>query len=175
MDDDNQSLARDPILGLALVLGENRVVPFVPTRKELIPRILDELQLGRDDIFYDLGCGDGRVAIYAAKHYGVKKAVCVEIDENLAREALVESIRQGIGDRVSVINADFREIKVHDATAIYLYLLPVINEVLREKFESEIENGARIAALDFPIPGWVPVKTIELDMDIHRVLYIYKI
>ncbi len=163
----------DPILGLALVLGDRKIVPYVPTRDELIPRILDELALGSDDVFYDIGCGDGRVAVYAAVHYGVKKSICIEIDKHLAEEALKRSILEGVADRVSVINADFTEVDVSDATAVYLYLLTSVNDLLRPKLEEELEPGTRVAALDFPVPGWRPSKVVGLDKYSNKTLYLY--
>ena len=165
----------DPILGLALVLGDRKIVPYVPTRDRLIPRILDELALGPDDVFYDIGCGDGRIAVYAALHYDVRKSICIEIDKYLAEEALKRSILEGVAERVSVINADFKEINVSDATAVYMYLLTSVNELLRPKLEQELEPGTRVAALDFPVPGWRPSKVVGLDKYSNKTLYLYMI
>jgi SAM-dependent methyltransferase len=145
---------------LAITLGTRQLVPFVPVRESVIPFVLDQLRLGPDDIFYDLGCGDGRVAVYAAKHYNVKKSVCVEINRHLVKEALIRSVREGVTDRVSVIHADFFEVNISDATAVYMYLLSSINEALAPKLESELEEGSRVVTLDFPIPGWKPSKIV---------------
>ncbi len=164
---------KDPILGLALVLGDRKIVPYVPTREELIPRILDELDLGPDDVFYDIGCGDGRVAVYAAKYYGVRKSICIEIDKYLVEEALKRSILEGVADRVSVINADFNEVNVSDATAVYLYLLTSVNDLLKPKLEKELRPGTRVAALDFPVPGWRPFKKVGIDEYSDKTLYLY--
>ena len=164
--------AEDWIAKLALVLGSRQIVPFVPVRMSLIPVILDTLGLGPDDVFYDLGCGDGRVAVYAAKYYGVRRSVCVEINESLALEALERAVREGVGDRVSVINADFMEVRIDDATAVYMYLLSSINEALRPKLESELRPGTRVATLDFPVPGWEPVRVVGEDGR-QRAIYLY--
>ncbi len=157
---------------LAIALGSRQIVPYVPVRKEVIPLILDVLELGPDDVFYDLGCGDGRVAIYAAKHYGVKKSVCVEINENIATQALVNAVKEGVAERVHVINDDFMNVNISDATAIYIYLLSSVNEALKPKFLSELRPGTRIASLDFPIPGWNPVK-IAGENGWQKTIYLY--
>ncbi len=162
----------DMLLQLALILGSNQIVPFVPTREEIIPFILDELGVGPDDVFYDLGCGDGRVAVYAAKHYDVKRSVCVEVDRRLATEALIRATREGVGDRVLVVNADFREVHLWDATVVYMYLLSSVNEALKPKLEQELSEGTRVGTLDFPIPGWKPKRVIGRS-GWQKTLYIY--
>ncbi|MCE4625962.1 MAG: methyltransferase domain-containing protein [Desulfurococcales archaeon] len=175
--DDTERLlqkAQEWILRLALVLGSRQIVPFVPVRYEVIPTILDSLELGPDDVFYDLGCGDGRVVVYAAKYYGVRRSVCVEINRDLAMEALERAAREGVADRVVVLNADFMEIDVSDATAVYMYLLSSINEALAPKLEVELSPGSRVATLDFPIPNWIPVKVIGKS-GWQKTVYIYVI
>jgi 16S rRNA A1518/A1519 N6-dimethyltransferase RsmA/KsgA/DIM1 with predicted DNA glycosylase/AP lyase activity len=169
-----QQVERDWLLQLAILLGTNQVVPFVPVRYKVIPVILDALNLGSDDVFYDLGCGDGRVAVYAAKHYNVRKSVCIEIDRRLAEQALVNAIKEGVGDRVMVLNADFREIYIGDATAVYMYLLSSVNEALKPKLEGELSEGTRIATLDFPILGWKPYKVIGHG-GWQKTIYVYVI
>jgi len=162
----------DMLLQLALVLGSRQIVPYVPTREEVIPFILDSLEVGSDDVFYDLGCGDGRVAIYAAKHYGVRRSVCVEVNKSLAEQALVNAVREGVGDRVLVVNADFREVHLWDATVVYMYLLSSVNEALKPKLRRELPRGARVGTLDFPIPGWRPVRVVG-ESGWQKTLYIY--
>ena len=166
--------AEEWITRLALALGSRQIVPFVPVRERLIPVILDLLQLGPDDVFYDLGCGDGRVAVYAAKHYGVRRSVCVEVNTSLAMEALERAAREGVAERVWVINADFMEVDISDATAVYLYLISSVNEALRPKMEKELRPGARVASLDFPVPGWRPVQ-VWGDSGWQRRVYLYVI
>jgi len=159
---------------LAVVLGSRQIVPFVPVRESLIPLILDALELGPDDVFYDLGCGDGRVAVAAARDYNVKRSVCVEINEHLALEALERAVREGVGERVSVIRADFLEVDISDATAVYMYLLTSVNEILKPKLESELRPGARVASLDFPVPGWEPDRIMG-EPGWQRTVYLYRI
>jgi SAM-dependent methyltransferase len=157
---------------LALALGSKQIVPYVPVREQFIPIILDVLELGPDDIFYDLGCGDGRVAVYAAKYYNVRKSVCIEINRDLAMEALIRATREGVGERVIILNTDFMKVDISDATAVYMYLLSSVNEILRPKLEKELKPGVRVASLDFPIPGWKPVRVVG-ESGWQKTIYLY--
>lgn len=157
---------------IALALGGSQLVPYVGTRWELIPRILELLDLGRGDVFYDLGCGDGRVAIAAAKYYPIERSVCVEVNRSLAAQAVENSIREGVSERVLVLNTDMRRVGLWDASAIYMYLLTSVNELLKPKLERELRHGARIVTLDFPIPGWEPVKVVG-ESGWQKTLYLY--
>jgi len=154
---------RDPTPWIDLVavaLGDGAAAPFVPTGEEAIRRVLDALELGPDDVFYDLGCGDGRVAVEAAASYGVRRSVCVEIRPELAAEAVERARAAGVEDRVLVLNTSFFDVGLWDATAVYMYLLTSINEALRPKLERELRPGARVATLDFEVPGWTPARVI---------------
>ncbi|MCE4628282.1 MAG: methyltransferase domain-containing protein [Desulfurococcales archaeon] len=165
--------AEEWLARMALALGSRQIVPFVPVREEIIPFILDALELGPDDVFYDLGCGDGRVAVAAARDYGVRKSVCVEINESLAMAALERAALEGVAEKVVVLNADFMSVSIDDATAVYLYLLSSVNEALRPKLELELRPGARVASLDFPVPGWEPNRVIG-EPGWQRVIYLYR-
>lgn len=157
---------------IALAFGGDQIVPFVATRWEIIPRILELLDLKRGEVFYDIGCGDGRIAIAAAKYYPIKRAVCVEVNRSLAAQAVENSIKEGVQDRVLVLNTDFRKVGLWDADAVYMYLLTSVNEYLRPKLERELRPGARVVALDFPIPGWEPVRVVG-EPGWQNTLYLY--
>jgi len=157
---------------VSIVFGGSQIVPYVPTRKEIIPLILETLDLKPGEIFYDLGCGDGRVAIEAAKQYPIKRAVCVEINPTLAAEAIINAKKEGVSNKVLVLNTDMRKVGLWDADAIYMYLLTSINELLKPKLEKELKPGARIATLDFQIPGWKPAKIIG-SPGWQKTIYLY--
>ncbi len=131
-------------------------VPWVPTRDHVINRVFRIARLGKNDIFYDLGCGDGRVAIEAAKRYEVK-AVCIEIRRDLVEKARKRVREEGVEDLVKIIHGNFFEIPLHEATVVYMYLLTSVNNMLKPKLRRELRVGARIITLDFEIPGWKPV------------------
>ncbi|MCE4604289.1 MAG: class I SAM-dependent methyltransferase [Aeropyrum sp.] len=158
---------------IALSLGSNPLVPYVPTRPELIPKILELLELKEGDVFYDLGCGDGRVVIEAAKRYPLKKAVCVETREDLIKEARRKAEDNSVSEIIEFVNNDFFKVDISEATAVYMYLLTSVNESLRPKLGRELKEGARIVTLDFPIPGWKPVRVETATSGWQRSLYLY--
>ncbi|MCE4611727.1 MAG: methyltransferase domain-containing protein [Desulfurococcales archaeon] len=158
-----------------MTLGGNPLVPFVPTRNEVLPVVFKLLNLNDGDIFYDLGCGDGRVVVEAAKRFPVRKAVCIELRRELAEEARRRAKREGVDNRVYVVEADFFKVNLSEATAIYMYLLTSVNEALKPKLKRELRPGTRIVTLDFPIPGWEPVKTMQTEGAWQKTLYLYVI
>ena len=136
-------------------------VPWVPTRDELLEYIVKLARLKKDDVFYDLGCGDGRVVIRAVKE-GIKKGVCVEINSSLIERAKEAAQREGVYDKIEFLNEDFFKVPLSDATVVYMYLLTSVNRALKPKLESELRNGTRVVTLDFEIPGWKPVQVVEI-------------
>ena len=167
-------MERDWLELVAVALGGRASVPFVPTRESVIPLILEALELREGEVFYDLGCGDGRVAVEAAKRYPIKRAVCVEIREDLAAQAVERAQAEGVADRVLVLNTDFFQVGLWDADAVYMYLLTSINEMLRPKLERELRPGARVVTLDFEIPGWRPERILG-GSGWQRTIYVYRI
>lgn len=160
---------------IALVFGSNPSVPYVPTRRETLEAILSSIHLTREDIFYDLGCGDGRVVVEVAKRFPVKKAVCIEARRDLVEEARKNALEAGVADRVVIIHGDFFKVPIRDATVVYMYLLTSVNEALKPKLERELREGARVISLDFQIPGWKPVEILGEKAGWQRTLYIYVI
>ncbi len=152
--------------------GRQQAAPYVPTRDEVIPEVIRLLGLGPGDVFYDLGCGDGRVAVEVAKRTPVRLSVCVEIRRDLAEEAILRAIREGVDDRVLVLNTDFFQVGLWDADAVYMYLLTSVNELLRPKLERELRPGARVVTLDFEIPGWKPRRIVGKP-GWQKTLYLY--
>ncbi len=148
------------VLALVSYYYEGARVPWVPTRDELLDYIMKLARVGEGDVFYDLGCGDGRVAIRAAKEGA--KAVCIEINPTLIEKAKENAKNENVYDRVVFINEDFFKVPIGDATVVYMYLLTSVNRALRPKLESELRDGTRIVTLDFEIPGWRPVQVVEI-------------
>ena len=131
-------------------------VPWIPTRDDVIDRVLSLANFNDKDLFCDLGCGDGRVVIRAAREYNVK-CLCIEKREDLVKKAIINVKRSGVEDLVKVIHADFFDVSLRDATVVYMYLLTSVNRLLRPKLERELKLGTRIITLDFEIPGWTPI------------------
>ncbi|MET1101000.1 MAG: methyltransferase domain-containing protein [Pyrodictiaceae archaeon] len=162
----------DSFFSFALSITGNLEVPWVPTRRELIAHILRIAGVKKGLVFYDLGCGDGRVVIEAAKRGA--KGVCVEIRSDLIREAIRKSIEAGVRDKIEFINADFMLVDLNPADVIYMYLLTRVNAKLRPKLEKELRPGTRVVTLDFEIPGWKPIYVEKhFTNGMERKIYLY--
>jgi tRNA A58 N-methylase Trm61 len=129
---------------IATVFGGNPSVPFVPTCKETLDLVLSAMGLTKGDVLYDLGCGDGRVIVEAARRYPIRKAVCIELRRELAEEARSNALKAGVADKVVVINDDFFRVPISDATVVYMYLLTSVNETLKPKLKKELRPSTRM-------------------------------
>ena len=101
--------------------------------------------VGKADVLYDLGSGDGRIPITAARKHGVKRAVGIDINPDRIQEAEANRRKAGVGNRVRFVNADLFETSIEDATVVTLYLLPSLNLKLLPKMLAELKPGTRIA------------------------------
>ena len=131
------------------------IAPFVQTPLEVAKKMLDLSQIRTGEVLYDLGCGDGRLIILAAKEIGAK-ATGVELREDLIERARTEIKRLNLEDKVNVILGNFFDIAISDADVVTLYLTSSANERLRPKLEAELKPGARVVSHDFKVPGWKP-------------------
>jgi len=150
------------------------LAPFVPTPPEVVARMLEVAAIGPEDIVYDLGCGDGRTVIAAAKTRGAR-GVGIELDTALVEQCRAAAKREGVGGLVRFLRMDAAKARLTDATALVLYLLPESLEALAPLFERDLRPGARIVSHDYKIPGWdgrivrTEVLPAEGDRD-HRVI-----
>ena len=127
-------------------------VNFVPTPMPAVDAMLEIAQVGRDDVLYDLGSGDGRIVLAAAQKYGAR-AVGVEIDPALVAESRRTATERGVADRVTFIEGDLFEVDLSPATVVTLYLSSRINERLVPKLRRELRPGTRVVSHDFDIRG----------------------
>ena len=139
-------------------------VPFVPTPPEVVDRMLEMAQVKSDDVIYDLGSGDGRIIIQAAKRYGVK-GVGIEIDADLVQKARDNAFKEKVEDLVEFRMQDALTVDVSPATVVTLYMLPEFNAKLRPIFDKELKPGSRVVSHDFAIQGWVPDKVERIKGD----------
>ena len=146
------------------------LAPYVPSEPYVVKRMLEMAQVGPEDIVFDLGCGDGRILISAVKDFGVKKAVGYEMQRDLYKQALKDVKKQGLANRIKVINGNLLEADITQATVITLYLTTSGNERLRPKLESEVKIGTRIVSHDFSISGWRP--SVKDEFHSHSI-YLY--
>jgi len=129
------------------------LAPWVPTPPEVIVKMCELAEIDKDDVVYDIGCGDGRMVIYAAKAFGAK-GVGIDIDPERIKESKASAKRAGVENLVTFKVADATKVDITGATALLLYLLPESNELLRPKFEKELKPGTLIATHNYMIPGW---------------------
>jgi hypothetical protein len=134
---------------------ENAVdlAPWVPTPPEVIVKMCDLAEVDKDDIVYDIGCGDGRMVIYAAKAFGAR-GVGVDIDPERIKESKASAKRAGVEKLVAFKLADATKVDISEATVLLLYLLPESNELLRPKFDQELRPGTPVVTHNYMIPGW---------------------
>ncbi|MEM0453911.1 MAG: methyltransferase domain-containing protein [Sulfolobales archaeon] len=152
--------------------GGASLAPWVPTRDELLPYIMSLAKVRSGDVFYDLGCGDGRIVIEAALHGA--KGVCVEVNKELISRAEERARKLGVFDKIAFINDDFFHVSLNDATVIYMYLLTSVNKMLKPKLSREIKIGTRVVTLDFEIPGWRPIHVVRVSLGYREAtLYLY--
>jgi len=138
--------------------------------------MLAELKAG--EVFFDLGAGDGRTVIMAAKDFGAR-AVGVELREDLVKKALGSIYEQGLQARVTIVNGDMFTVDLTSADVVFLYLTTSANEKVKPKLESELKSGVRVVSHDYEIVGWRPVKVLNfcenqtLGYPSHTI-YLYK-
>lgn len=157
-------------------------IPFVPTPIEVVDRMLELAEVKNTDIIYDLGSGDGRIVIRAAKKYGAR-GVGIEMDPTLIDKARKSAQAEGVSHLVEFRVEDALKTDISPATVVTLYMLPWFNEAMKPNFRKYLKPGARIVAHDFGIEGWTPAKIEKLPEIEHRsggyqhqhVLYLWKI
>ena len=147
-------------------LGQSRAEPdviYVPTPQAVVDAMLDVAKVTASDVVYDLGSGDGRIVITAAKKYGAR-GVGIEIDPALVKKATDNAAAAGVSNRVRFIKQDLFTANISDATVVTLYLLQSINERLRPKLVRELKPGTRVVSHMFNMgPEWPAEKTLEVE------------
>jgi SAM-dependent methyltransferase len=130
-------------------------VIYVPTSPEVVDAMLKLANVNKDDVVYDLGCGDGRIVVAAARAYGAK-AIGVDIDPQRISEAKANAKTAGVEGRVKFILGDLFQQDIHDATVVTLYLLNTLNLKLRPKLWKDLKPGTRIVSHAFDMGDWQP-------------------
>jgi len=136
-------------------------IPFVPTPIEVVDKMLELAEVKKGDVVYDLGSGDGRIVIRAAKKYGVR-AVGIEMDQLLLAKARQQAKAAGVSHLVQFRAEDAMKVDLSKANVVTLYMLPWFNEAMKPSFQKFLKPGSRIVAHDFGIAGWEPNKTVKL-------------
>ncbi|MCL4195103.1 MAG: methyltransferase domain-containing protein [Thermoguttaceae bacterium] len=138
-------------------------VIFVPTPQPVVDKMLELAGVTKDDFLYDLGCGDGRIVVTAAKKYGCK-AVGYDINPKRIKESRKNVQDNEVGHLAKIEQADIFTLDLSPASVITLYLLPELNVKLIPQLE-KLKPGSRIVSHDFDMRGVTPDKVVELDED----------
>ena len=147
-------------------------VPYVPTPDEVVDKMLTMAKVGKTDIVYDLGCGDGRIVITAAKKYGAR-GVGIDLNPERIKEANENLQKARVGDRVKFLVGDLFESNFSEATVVTLYLLPQVNAALRPQLWRQLKVGTRVVSHAFDMgPEWPPERSETVD---GRAVYLWTI
>jgi cyclopropane fatty-acyl-phospholipid synthase-like methyltransferase len=146
-------------------------VMYVPTPQATVDAMLKLAGVKKGDVVYDLGSGDGRIPVTAAKAYGVK-AVGIDIDPERIAEANANAKAAGVEKLVAFRQADLFESDITEASVVTLYLLSSLNDKLRPKLLKELKPGTRVVSHAFPMTDWEPEKTVQTG---GGVIYLWRV
>ena len=160
------------VLAQPAAVTQSLDVPYVPTPPEVVERMLKMAKVGKNDVLFDLGCGDGRIVVTAAKTHGAR-GTGIDLDPERIREARKNAEQAGVADKVSFKVADLFETDVSAASVVTLYLLPNVNTRLRPQLWKQLKVGSRVVSHAFDMgPEWPPEKTESVD---GRTIYYWTI
>jgi len=156
------------ILSLTILTGQNaqlqRVpdVPYLPTTEEAVVAMLKLADVKSTDVVYDLGCGDGRIVVAAAKNFGAR-GVGIDIDPVRIAEAKANAKKAAVENLVQFEENDLFQADIHEASVVTLFLLSSVNLKLRPKLLGELKPGTRIVSNTFEMGDWQPDKELTLE------------
>ncbi len=151
-----------------------RLAPYVPSPQVVVERMLEAADVKPGETVYDLGCGDGRVVITAAREFKAK-GVGVELSPELARQARERVRTLNLNNRVTIIQGDLIEVDLRPADVVTLYLLTSSNDRLKPLLESHLRPGARVVSHDFMMRGWKPSRIDEVPATNRtHMIYVYQ-
>lgn len=162
--------------------GSGEAIPFVPSPMIVVDRMLQLAEVRKDDVIYDLGCGDGRILIQAAKKYSAR-GVGVDMNPSLVEEARRKAAEEGVSHLVEFRAGDALQVDISTATVVMLYMYKWFNNEMRPKLQ-RLKPGSRVVAHDYDIDDWKPtqVETVDASADpssseVHgtRTLYLWKV
>lgn len=156
-----------PIFSIFLAAAQDNrpEVPYVPTTDEAVQAMLKLADLKKTDVVYDLGCGDGRIVIAAAKKYGAR-GVGIDIDPRRIQEAKENAKKAGVENLVRFEENDLFRADIREASVVTLFLLPKVNLRLRPKLLKELKPGTRIVSNTFDMGDWKPDQERTLDAEV---------
>jgi 2-polyprenyl-3-methyl-5-hydroxy-6-metoxy-1,4-benzoquinol methylase len=151
-------------------LESKKIVPFVPTPQEVVDRMIELAGVKKGDTVYDLGSGDGRIVITAAKKGA--RAVGFDVDGDLVKESRENIRKAGVQDLAEIRHQDILTVDLSGASVITMYLLPDVNLMLRPNLLSQLKPGSRVVSHAFDMGDWKPDKTERVN---GRTIYLWTI
>jgi len=142
-------------------LSQTLDAPYVPTPPEIVAEMLRQTRVGRDDVVYDLGSGDGRIVIAAARDFGAR-GVGIELDAALVQQSRDAAFAAGLGERVTFVWKDIFDVDLSPATVVTIYLFPEVNARLVPKLRRELRPGTRVVSHEYPLGDWPPDRWIQV-------------
>ena len=170
----------DASIGVAYAEEQDRdsayIAPFVPTPQEVVDRMLELARVGPGDLLYDLGSGDGRIVITAAKRYGAR-AVGFEIDPALVTDSERNIKEAGVEHLAEIREEDIRTVDLSPATVVTMYLYPGANLRLRAAIMRQLKPGSRVVSHDFSMGDWKPDRVEQMTDSggLSRTIYLWRI
>ena len=150
-------------------------VRYEPSDMNVVRAMLRLAKVGKNDVVYDLGCGDGRLAIAAARDFGAR-AVCVDIDPKRIAEATANAAKAGVKNRVEIRNEDLFQTEIVGASVVMLFLWPDVNMKLRPRLLRELVPGTRVVSHFHDMQDWTPLETVRISArNRERNLYLWEI
>jgi uncharacterized protein (TIGR03000 family) len=149
---------------------------YVPTDEAIVDKMLEMAKVKKDDVVYDLGCGDGRIVVTAAKRYGAR-GVGIDIDPARIKDSLANVKKKKVEKLVEIRQGDALQVAdISKATVVMLYMLPEFQEKLAPILKRELKEGTRVVAHDYHLPGWEAVQTEEVPgIFREHTLYLYRV
>ena len=152
------------------------LAPWVPTPQPVVDRMLELAELAGKDVLYDIGCGDGRIVITAARRYGTQ-GVGIDIDPAMIEESEKNAAAAGVERQVRFLAMDATKADISEATVVTLYLLPESNALMRPLLEAQLRPKSRVVCHNYTIPGWdekkVLTETVKDEEGADHYIYLY--
>ncbi len=142
--------------------GAGLDVPYVPTPPGVVEGMLKLADVKKGELVVDLGCGDGRIVVAAAKDFGAR-GIGYDLNPERIKEAKENAAKAGVADRVQFIEKNLFDADIHAANVVTLYLLPSVNEKLKPRLQTELKPGTRVVSHAFDMGNWKPDKEIVVD------------
>jgi SAM-dependent methyltransferase len=167
---DSLDLILTPRAAQAQDLESKKIVPFVPTPQEVVDKMIDLAGVKKGDVVYDLGSGDGRIVITAAKKGA--RAVGFDVDGDLVKESRENIRKAGVQELAEIRQQDILTVDLSGASVVTMYLLPDVNLKLRPNVLSQMKPGSRVVSHAFDMGDWKPDKTERVD---GRTIYLWTV